>query len=123
MTKTLKERFYVKATIVAAIVFVVLGYSILKLKNIVTGPDIVLYTPTDGASLKKELVTIKGRAERISQIYLNGRKIFTDAKGNFKESLLLASGYNVFEIKAEDQFGRQVVKKLELVYDQDKSLN
>jgi len=100
--------------IVVVMAAAIIGYSTLKLKDIFIGPQIVLYSPIDGTNLEKDLVNIQGRAKRISQIYLNGKKIFTDEQGNFNEAFLLASGYNLIEIRAEDQFGRQVEKKLQL---------
>ena len=96
------------------VIFLIVGYSGLKLKNLLAGPQIIIISPSDGATIKKNLVDVKGKAERISQIYLNGKKIFTDEQGNFNEPYLLASGYNLLEIIARDQFGRQIIKKLQL---------
>lgn len=115
-TKGLKERISAKAIITILVVVVILTYSGFKFKDLISGPDIVLYSPSDGSSLNNELINIKGRADRITQIYLNGRKIFTDQDGNFEEPLLLSSGYNAFELKAEDKFGREIVRKLQVVY-------
>ncbi len=117
MTNDLKNKLCLKHILVALIVLLIAGYSCLKFKNYMAGPNITLYSPADGASLSKELVSIEGKAERISEIYLNGRKIYTDEEGNFNESLLLANGFNLFEIRAEDQFGRETVKKLQVVYE------
>lgn len=109
-------RLLVKPILIVLVICLVIGYSILKVKDIAIGPEITLISPTDGASTKSDLINIKGKAERISQIYINGRKIFTDETGNFNEQYLLASGYNLLEITAKDQFGRQVVKKMQLVF-------
>ncbi|MFA5736596.1 MAG: hypothetical protein WCX70_00205 [Candidatus Paceibacterota bacterium] len=117
MTPKLKEKISAKTIVVFLIVAIILIYSSLKFKDLISGPEIVLYSPNDGSSLEDELINIKGRADRITKIYLNGRKIFTDQNGNFEESLLLSNGYNFFELKAEDKFGREIVKKLQLVYD------
>jgi len=117
MDKPRKDyRLLVKPLIVALVIILIFGYSILKVRNLAIGPEITLYSPIDGASAKTDLVNIKGKAERISQIFLNGKKIFTDEKGNFDEQYLLASGYNLLEISANDQFGRKVAKKLQLVF-------
>jgi hypothetical protein len=106
----------IKPIILILVVVSITGYSLLKIKNFVVGPEITLYSPQDGLSAKTDLVLIKGKAERISQIFINGRKVFTDEAGNFNEPYLLASGYNLLEIMANDQFGRQVVKKVQLVF-------
>jgi len=113
----LKTKTTLRYSLIAFIALIIIGYSYLKLKDYISGPDITLVWPPNGASLATPLVTIKGKAERITQIYLNGRKIFTDEKGNFSEPVLMAKGYNVFEVKAEDKFGRKAIEKLEVVVD------
>jgi len=117
--RTRLNQLSAKPLILALAVILVLGYSALKVKDLAQGPEITLYSPTADRNPDSELVVIQGRAERISQIFINGRKIFTDEAGNFKENYLLANGYNLLEIQALDQFGRQVVKKLQLVFNEN----
>jgi len=117
MTKDFSEKISAKTVVVAFIVLIIFTYSFFKFKNLIYGPEITLFSPQDGSSLKNELIRVKGRAERITQISLNGRKIFTDEEGNFEEPLLLSSGYNFFELRAKDKFGREISKKLQLVYE------
>ena len=114
MAKKKNYHCLIKPLLIGLIAFLIISYSGLKLKDLLTGPQIIITSPSDGATIKKDLVNVKGKAERISQIYLNGKKIFTDEKGNFNEPYLLASGYNLVEIMARDQFGRKITKKLQL---------
>lgn len=96
----------------------VLGYSAWRVKDIIKGPEVIVYSPTDGASSNNDLVKIAGKAERINQLFINGRKVFTDEEGNFNENYLLANGYNALEIKATDNLGRQKTKKIQLFLNQ-----
>lgn len=109
-------RLIVRPVIIGAVILLIVGYSVLKVKDLALGPAIKLDSPTEGQSLKTDLVIVRGKAERISQIFINGRKIFTDEEGNFREQYLLASGYNLLEIMAQDKFGRKVEKKLQLTF-------
>lgn len=113
-TKRKNYRCLIKPLLITSVILLIIGYSGLQLKDFLTGPKIIVTSPNDGETIKKSLVNVKGKAERISQLYLNGKKIFTDEKGNFNENYLLANGYNLLEIIAQDQFGRQVSKKLQL---------
>ena len=113
-TKKKDYRRVSKPILIGLLVLLIVGFSGLKLKDLLSGPQITVNSPSDGATIKKELVNVKGKAERISQLYLNGKKIFTDEQGNFNEPYLLASGYNLLELIARDQFGRQIIKKLQL---------
>jgi hypothetical protein len=107
-------RCVIKPILITLAILVVISYSGLKLKDLLIGPQIVILSPSDGATIKNSLVTVRGHADRITQLYLNGKKIFTDEQGNFDENYLLASGYNLLEIIAHDQFGRKTIKKLQL---------
>lgn len=104
----------IKPLILILAIVVISGYSIWRVKDIVRGPQIVLYSPIDGANSKNDLIKITGKAERINQLFINGQKVFTDEDGNFSENYLLANGYNALEITATDSMGRQAVKKLQL---------
>ncbi len=102
------------------LVILVLGVSLAlfaytRVQALVAGPEIVITSPKDGESVNDALVTITGTAHRISLITLNGRQIFTDESGRFKEELLLAYGYNILELKAQDNFGRVTGQTLRLV--------
>lgn len=107
-------RCLIKPLLIGLVVLLIVGYSGLKLKDLLIGPQVIIVSPSDGSTISKNMVNVKGRAERISQLFLNGKKIFTDEQGNFNEPYLLASGYNLLEIIAHDQFGRQITKKLQL---------
>jgi len=111
-----KTKLYLRILIVAIAVSGILGYAYLKTANLVQGPQITIITPENGATIDEALIVIKGTTKNISGITLNDRKIFTDELGNIKEEILLTYGYNIFEIKAQDRFGREAVKTLELVY-------
>ena len=97
-------------------VIFILGYGIFETRRLFEGPVINLVTPPNGMSVTTSQVTIEGSAQNISDISLNGRKIFIDSAGHFKEELLLSYGYNLLTFIAHDRFGRETKKILELVY-------
>src|SRR3989344_85888 len=89
------------------------GYSIFEARFLIQGPVISVDTPTNGATVTSSLIIIAGTAKNITDISLNDRKIFVDEKGNFSEQLLLAYGYNILTLKANDRFGRETKQVLE----------
>jgi hypothetical protein len=93
----------------------IIGYSLYQARNLILGPELAITAPLNGATVENALVHITGTAKNVSYISLNNRQIFVDNKGTFNEDLLLAPGYNVWELQAKDKFGRVVSKKLELV--------
>lgn len=89
------------------LILVVTGYGLWRSSDFLLGPKIIIEAPIDGGVVLSPIAKIKGRAERISAIFLNDQQIFTDNQGYFEETLLLAEGYNIIEIRAKDRFGRE----------------
>ncbi|OGD66997.1 hypothetical protein A2442_02585 [Candidatus Campbellbacteria bacterium RIFOXYC2_FULL_35_25] len=106
-----------KYGIVAAVVIVVLSYAFYQTRNIIKGGVITIDYPTSGMTLKESLVEIRGTIKNASYITMNGRQIFVDEEGNFKEKLLLSEGYNITEIEIQDRFERIKKEVLELIYE------
>lgn len=98
------------------IVVIVLGYGVFASHDFILGPTITISEPANGTSFDHPDIKIKGVVRRIQDITLNSRSITIDEKGNFSETVLLAPGYNIFELRARDRFGRTTDDRLELVY-------
>lgn len=109
------KKLSLKALVIAVFFLAIGGYGYSKTKDLIIGPAIIIESPTNGATLEDQKVAVRGRADRINRLFLNGRQIFTDARGQFAEEILLAYGYNVVELRAEGKFGEQIKKTLELV--------
>lgn len=114
----LRENFKLKMILIILVGLIVVGYAVFRLWDLTLGPHLAILYPADGVTLTQTLVTVRGQAWRISNLWLNDRQIFTDQAGNFEESTLLAPGYNILTLRARDRFGRQVSKKLELILEE-----
>ena len=101
--------------IVLILIFLFVVYGLIKAENFLLGPRITIESPKNGQVFTASNVEVSGQASNISLFYLNGRQIFTDEGGNFKESLLLARGYNIIEVEAKDKFNREIKEIRELV--------
>lgn len=97
----------------AAVVIVLYAFS--RTVNFLRGPSLTIEKPADNEYILGTDATIEGRASRVSALSLNGREIFTDEKGIFRERLPLLSGYNIITVRATDKFGRIVAKTIHLV--------
>lgn len=93
---------------------IVIGYSYFVIEDFVRGPRILITTPETGFATTTPYVTIAGRAVHANSLFLNDAAISFDLQGNFRESLLLAEGYNIMRIKAEDRYKRTVEKTIEI---------
>ena len=101
---------------IAVIILSLSFYAYHQSKNYLRGPAIYVEEPKEGETFSTSLITIEGRAERISAITLNDRPIFVDENGGFREKLLLLPGYNIIKINAKDRFDRETKRVIEVVY-------
>ena len=101
----------------AGIVFflAIAGYSFYQAADYRQGASISIDSPQDGFVTDRQMIEITGSAERVAYLSLNGRQIYTDRSGNFSEQLLLADGYNIITIAAEDDFNRHSEKQITVI--------
>lgn len=110
---TLRNILYY-SSIVLALCFVV-GYTLFQARFLLTGP-VVTFENNANTIQDQRVVTLEGSAENIVKIALNGRQIYTDKSGYFKEALVLENGYTVATLEAHDRYGRVRSYTKEFVY-------
>jgi len=104
----------VKIAIILGLVLAFVSYGFYVAKDYRDGPKVVVESPEDNQVFKNADIVIKGNAKNISSLFLNGRQIFTNENGDFKEELLIAKGYNIITVSAKDKFNRdiKVIRKI-----------
>lgn len=109
-------KLIIGVTIITVVAISLGVYIYLQSKEYIRGPVLTIEEPISGSRVLAPRVTVRGTAHSISYLTLNGRTIFTDEQGRFKEALLLPLGYSIITLEAKDRFGHSVEKRLELVY-------
>jgi hypothetical protein len=99
-------------------ILIVVGYILFQARFILEGPQIALHEGYESLQTART-ITLEGTAQNIVRITLNGRQIYTDASGNFKEVLVLENGYTVATLRAEDRYGRSTDLQKAFVYKQE----
>jgi hypothetical protein len=96
-----------------------IGYVLFNSRFLLKGPEIAIA----GLDPKSEAIqsptkdfSLQGIALHSSYISVNDRPILIDEKGHFDEKLLLSNTVNVVDIYARDKFGKEVRKKIDVVY-------
>jgi hypothetical protein len=97
-----------------ALFAVIIIFTFMKMSFIMKGVQIVAEINKNGNS---SLVLVSGNAKNATYISLNGREIFIDKDGTFKELISLLPGFSVIELAARDKFGKMQEKKFEVVYE------
>ena len=91
-----------------------LGYALYEAQGILYGP--VIDVPSQAITVSDPYTIIKGRAQRITELRLNGKTIPVTENGDFEEPYLLAEGSNRLFLDARDARGRTARKVLDIVY-------
>ena len=93
----------------------ILSYIVFQARFLIIGPQIALSEEPSPLQNDRQIF-LAGNAHNISHLWLNDRPIFTDAKGNFNEALVLEDGYTVTTLRAEDRYGRETKIQRVFVY-------
>ena len=101
--------------IVLGLFFVILiGYAYFEAQGLLFGPSISV--GSEIAEVHDPFVTIRGHADRISSLSMNGNAIEVTEDGSFSQPYLLAPGYNRIILEAKDKYGRSTSQTLEVIY-------
>ena len=95
---------------------VVLGYGYARAHDLIAGTKIVILEPRPMETTTKQILTIRGEVGPITHLKINGDQVLVGEDGHFELKLLLATGFNLLEVRATDKFNREVKKIFEVVY-------
>ena len=88
------------------VALVLLGaYVLYQARFLILGPQIVLSSDW-AVEQSQRVISLEGQMFNIVKATLNGRTIYTDERGFFKEALILENGYTIATLEAEDRYGR-----------------
>lgn len=113
--ESLSLRNIIMYLVVAIGVTLFVGYVLFQARLLITGPVIELINepPTEQT---ERVVKLQGYAQNIVKITLNGKTIYTDKNGYFKEALVLENGYTIATLEGTDRYGRTTQLEKAFVY-------
>jgi len=97
------------------VVLIIIGYSFFVLNDFIRGPRIVITSPKSGFSTTTPIIVISGKTIHANNLTINDAVTPVDLEGNFRSQLILAPGYNIMKIIAEDNYARRAEKTVEIV--------
>jgi hypothetical protein len=101
------------------VIVLLIGYAIFNSRFLLKGPEIAiagLEENIDAIESPTRDFSLQGTVLHSSFISLNNRPIFIDKTGHFSEKLLLSDGVSIVELYARDKFGKEIRKKINVVY-------
>lgn len=114
MNKDFKKT--IKIIIISVFFLIIVVFAFINSMDLMSGVKIKNVNIVDGSTMTNSALDITGIAKNAKNLTLNGREISIDKKGNFNETIILSSGYNIVTIKAKDKFGNEDEKNYQLMY-------
>ncbi len=108
-----------KFAILAVFFIFIIVYAFFRSKDLIFGIKIKDVNLIDGTSTTESVTHVSGNARNAIHLFLNGREISIDQKGNFEETIALSPGYNVVSIVGTDKFGNSDEKIYQLTYSRE----
>lgn len=93
---------------------VIAGYAYFEARGFLYGPRIEV--PEEVTQVNEQFITLRGRADRIAILNMNGKPITVTEDGTFEEPYLLSPGLNRIVFDAEDKYGRKRQEVIQIVY-------
>lgn len=93
---------------------IVIGYAYYEARGLLFGPSITV--SSNSTEVHEPFILIKGQADRIASLSMNGKTIPVTEDGAFEEPYLLSPGYNRIVLDASDKYGRSRRQAIEIVY-------
>lgn len=113
----LRDFRFVRLTLIVFFLLILL-YALYEGRGIFLGPRIEV--PATATVVHDPYITIQGRAERITELRLNGKTISVTEQGNFSEPFVVARGSNRIVLEARDARGRTTTQNLDIIYSPSK---
>lgn len=111
----MRNAIIIRKSLLIALFIIIIAYTFFQAQKLIKGPSIEIYNPKDGSTYNQMLIEVEGKAKNVSYLNMNGKPIFTDKTGYFKEKFLLSPGYNVIKLNAEDKFKKYTEETIQII--------
>lgn len=96
--------------LLASLVFLILmGYILFQYRGAIVNPSLYISAPGENAIISSSTVTIRGKTDPNSAVYVNTDLVSIDQSGNFEKTVNVFSGKTTIIIKATNKFGKETV--------------
>lgn len=94
------------------IVFVLMAvglYLVLEISNFTQPPSLEVYDLPDQLTISEHTVTVQGKTQAGSQVFINEQEISLDEAGSFYETISLQTGLNTIKVAAKKKHSKERV--------------
>lgn len=109
-------RFSQSLVAIMFIMAAVLLYLLFQFRSIFIDPSLVITHPKEGFVTSASSVTVQGKTDGDSVVYINGQSTTVDQSGRFQKKIEIFAGTAIITVKAVNRFGREKLQKVTVEY-------
>ncbi|MCL6096740.1 MAG: helix-turn-helix domain-containing protein [Patescibacteria group bacterium] len=105
------SRFKSKRTLfsVSLVFLILIGYILFQYRGALISPSLYIISPKENAVISSSVVTVIGKTDPNSTVYINKDLINVDQSGNFEKTINVFPGKTTIIVKAANKFGKETV--------------
>jgi hypothetical protein len=84
----------------------IVGYLGIQVHHIITPPDIIVLSPSDGMVTEQALLTVNGQVDKGVIIKVNDEEVLLSKDGSFETEIALEKGLNVITVEGAKRYSR-----------------
>jgi hypothetical protein len=92
----------------------ILGYILFLYRGAIVNPALTVYLPKQNEAIASQAVTVSGKTDANSIVYILGQAVTVDVNGNFNKQISVFPGKTTLLIKAVNSFGKETVVKRDI---------
>jgi len=95
------------AVLVILVILALFGYIAFQYRFAVISPPLKIVAPIEEAVISASTVTISGKTDPNSTIYIDDQSVSVEQDGSFKKEITVFPGKTIIKVLAVNRFGRQ----------------
>ncbi len=96
----------IKNSLIVLIILICFGYLGFLLKQVLSPPELFLYSPEENLITDSQTVSVIGKTEPEVYLTINEELVLVDTEGNFSKIVNLKKGVNIIQIICSKKYGR-----------------
>lgn len=109
-------RFKLKQTagLITLIFLLFIGYMLFQYRGAFLNPPLEIISPENGALISSSEVTVSGKTDSNTTVYIEKNAVSVNKDGNFKKTIIVFPGETTISVKVINKFSRETEKKVKI---------
>lgn len=114
---------FVKVFALSLVGIAIVGYLGIQVRAIISPPELMVFTPTDGILTQEALISVTGQAQEGARVQINGMDILLSKDGTFDVDVALERGLNVIAIESTKRYSKPATEYRRVVLGENRTVS